>query len=341
MGPGSLVHIGKINMDRTSIKLIDYNEDTFSEKAVKNIEEAIPFKDAPTVTWININGIHDNSVIEDVGRIFGIHPLILEDVMNTDQRPKTEDFEKYIFIVLKMLSFDEKEKEIRSEQVSLIVGPNFVISLQEREGDVFDYVRERLRKGKGRIRKSGNDYLAYSLIDAIVDHYFIILEKIGEYIEDLEEDVLNNPSPETTKVLHKLKKEMIILRKSVWPLRELLNSLQRSESPMISKSTNVYLRDVYDHTIQIIDTIENYRDMSAGLVDLYLSSISNRMNEVMKVLTIIATIFIPLTFIVGVYGMNFEYMPEIHWTWSYFVVWMIMIAVGVSMFIYFRRKKWL
>ena len=341
MRPGSLVHIGYKKVEKTRTSLIDYNEKEFSEKTIKSIKEAIPFKNKPTVTWINIDGIHDIDVIQDVGRIFDIHPLILEDIMNTDQRPKTEDFEKYIFVVLKMLSFDEKKKKVNSEQVSFILGSNFVLSFQETEGDVFDYVRDRIRKSKGRIRKSGSDYLAYSLIDAVVDHYFIILEKVGEYIEVLEDEVLKNPSQKTTKVLHEVKKEMLLLRKSVWPLRELLNGLQRGESKLISKSTNVYLRDVYDHTIQIIDTIENYRDMSAGLVDLYLSSISNRMNEVMKVLTIIATIFIPLTFIAGVYGMNFEYMPELHWMWGYFAVWAIMIIVGISMFIYFRRKKWL
>ncbi|MBN2102054.1 MAG: magnesium/cobalt transporter CorA [Candidatus Aenigmarchaeota archaeon] len=341
MDPGSLVHIGNRNMDRTRISLIDYGDKDFSEKVIKKVEESLPFKERPTVTWLNVDGIHDIHVIEDVGKIFDIHPLILEDILNTDQRPKTEDFEKYIFIVLKMLSFDDEKKEINSEQVSIILGSNFVLSFQEKEGDVFEHVRERIRKSKGRIRKMGSDYLAYSLIDAVIDNYFLILEKVGEYIENLEDEVLKNPSPKTTEVLHEMKKEMLLLRKSVWPLRELLSGLLRSESPLISKNTNVYLRDVYDHTIQIIDTIENYRDMSAGLVDLYLSSISNRMNEVMKVLTIIATIFIPLTFVAGVYGMNFEYMPELEWWWGYYAVWILMISLGISMFFYFRKKKWL
>ncbi len=338
--PGSLVHIGKKRSEKIRISLMDYNEKEITEKRLKNIKESFPFKDKPTVTWINIDGVHDTDVIADVGKHFDVHPLVLEDILNTDQRPKIEDFEKYIFIVLKMLSYNENKKETESEQVSLILGSNFVISFQEREGDVFEYVRERIRKNKGRVRKMGSDYLAYALIDAIIDHYFIILEKMGERIEIMEDEMLSNPGTQTTEVLHDMKKEMLFLRKSVWPLRELLSGLQRNES-LISESTDVYLRDVYDHTIQIIDTIESYRDMTSGLVDLYLSSISNKMNEVMKVLTIIATIFIPLTFIAGIYGMNFEYMPELGWEWGYFAVWTIIIAIGISMLLFFKRKKWL
>jgi len=339
--PGSLVHIGKKRSEKIKVSLIDYNEKEITEKKLKSIKESFPFKDKPTVTWINIDGVHDTDVIADIGKHFAIHPLVLEDILNTDQRPKIEDFDKYIFIVLKMLSYNENKKEIESEQISLILGSNFVISFQEREGDVFEYIRERLRKSKGRIRKMGSDYLAYSLIDAIIDHYFIILEKMGERIEIMEDEVLSNPNTQTTEVLHDMKKEMLFLRKSVWPLRELLSSLQRNESALISESTSIYLRDVYDHTIQIIDTIESYRDMTSGLVDLYLSSISNRMNEVMKVLTIIATIFIPMTFIAGIYGMNFEYMPELGLWWGYFAVWTVMLILGISMLFYFRKKKWL
>ncbi|MDI6888819.1 MAG: magnesium/cobalt transporter CorA [Methanocellales archaeon] len=324
-----------------SITIIDYDEVRFLEKEAKKIEECFPFKEKPTVTWININGIHDVELIEKIGKHFNIHPLVLEDIVNTGQRPKMEDFEDYIFIVLKMLYYDEKDEEIKAEQISLILGPNFVISFQEKEGDIFDPLRERIRSGKGRIKKMGSDYLAYALIDAVVDNYFTILEKLGEEIEGMEEELVTNPTQETLQAIHNLKRDMIFLRKSVWPLREVVSSLERGESPLIHETTGIYLRDVYDHTIQVIDTIETLRDLLSGMLDIYLSSISNRMNEVMKVLTIIATIFIPLTLVVGIYGMNFAYMPELGWRWGYPLVLLLMVAIGISMLVYFRRKMWL
>ena len=280
-------------------------------------------------------------IIEKIGNHFNIHPLILEDIVNTGQRPKMEDFIDYIFIVLKMLYYDEKENETKAEQVSLILGSNFVISFQESEGDVFDTIRKRIRSDRGRIRRMGADYLAYALIDAIVDNYFIILEKLGEKIEDIEDELVTNPAPATLQAIHDLKREMIFLRKSVWPLREVVSRLERWESPLINKSLDIYLRDVYDHTIQVIDSIETFRDMLSGLFDIYLSSVSNRMNEIMKVLTIIATIAIPLTVITGIYGMNFQSMPELQWWWSYPIVLLVMLTLGILMIIYFRRKKWM
>jgi magnesium transporter len=252
-----------------------------------------------------------------------------------------EDFGDYLFMVLKMLRYDEEETETKTEQVSLILSSNYVISFQESEGDVFDFVRDRIRSDCGRIRKMGVDYLAYSLIDAIVDNYFMVLEKIGEKIEDIEDELIKNPTPEVLHTIHRLKRELIFLRKSVWPLREVISRLERWESPLINKSIDIYLRDVYDHTIQVIDALETFRDMLSGMLDIYLSSVSNRMNEVMKVLTIIATIFIPLTLVAGIYGMNFKYMPELDWFWGYPIVYMIMLAIGVVMLIYFRKKKWL
>jgi len=338
--PGTLIHVGKKGEERVNISIIDYDEKHYQEKETENIEESFPFKDKPTVSWINIEGIHKIEIIEKIGKHFNLHPLLLEDILNTDQRPKIEDFDDYIFVVLKMLYYDEKEEEIISEQVSLIIGSNFVISFQEKEGDVFNPIRDRIRNAKGRIRKMGADYLAYALIDAIVDNYFIILEKIGEKVEGMEDELVTNPTPETLQTIHNLKRDTIFLRKSVWPLREGISVLERSESPLIQESTGIFLRDVYDHTIQVIDTIETFRDMVSGMLDIYLSSISNRMNEVMKVLTIIATIFIPLTFIAGVYGMNFKYMPELEWRWAYFGVLAIMLVVGILMISYFRRKKW-
>jgi len=288
-----------------------------------------------------LDGIHQLDNIEKIGEHFKIHPLVLEDIMNTGQRPKMEDFNDYLFIVLKMLSYDEEENETKTEQVSLILSSKFVISFQESEGDVFDPVRERIRSDRGRIRKMGVDYLAYSLIDAIVDNYFMVLEKIGEKIEDIEDELVKNPTPEVLHTIHRLKRELIFLRKSVWPLREVISRLERWESPLIDKSIDIYLRDVYDHTIQVIDALETFRDMLSGMLDIYLSSLSNRMNEVMKVLTIIATIFIPLTLISSIYGMNFKYMPELDWFWGYPLVYTVMLAVSAVMLIYFRRKKWL
>jgi magnesium transporter len=308
---------------------------------VETLEDCLPFKDTPSVTWINIDGIHEVDIIENLGELFGLHHLLQEDILNTYLRPKIEDFDDYTFISLKMLSYNEKRDEILSEQTSIILGKNFVISLQETEGDIFEPIRSRIRTGKGRIRKRGADYLVYSLIDIIVDNYFVILERIGERIEGLDEELVTNPTPETLRVIHNLKGELIFLRKTIWPLREIISTLQRGESDLIEDSTQIYLRDVYEHTIQVVDTIESYRDMVSGMLDIYLSSVSYRLNEVMKVLTIIATIFIPLTFITGLYGMNFKYMPELGWVWGYPTVWAIMILVSLVMVVYFRKKDWL
>ncbi len=320
---------------------MDYDETQFQVRETETLEECYPFKDRPTIIWINIDGIHEIETLEKLGDCFGLHPLTLEDILNTDQRPKIEDYGEYIFIVLKMLYPDDETGEILAEQVSLVLGKNFVISFQEREGDIFNSVRERIRSGKGRIRKMGADYLVYSLLDSIVDNYFIILEKLGERIEFLEEKLIINPVPETINLIHKLKREMIFLRRSVWPLREVIGSIERGESSLIKGSTNIYLRDVYDHTIQVIDTIETFRDILSGMLDIYLSSVSNRLNAVMKVLTIIATIFMPLTFIAGIYGMNFKYMPELEWRLGYPVILLAMVSIGVLMLVSFRKKKWL
>lgn len=339
--PGTPVFVGEKKIEEAKISILDYDETQFQEKEAKTIEECFPFRETPTVTWINIDGVHNVDIIEKIGSHFDLHPLIMEDIVHTEQRPKMEDFGHYIFIVLKMLYYDDGENEVKGEQVSLILGERFVISFQEKEGDIFDPIRDRIRNAKGRVRKMGADYLAYLLLDAVVDHYFTILEKLGERIEEIEERLLTDPRPETLQEIHKLKREMIFLRRSVWPLRELISGLERVESSLFKKATRIYLRDIYDHTIQVIDTVETYRDMLSGMHDTYLSSLSNRMNEVMKVLTIIATIFIPLTFIAGVYGMNFEFMPELKWHGAYFAVWSIIVAVAVTMVVFFKKKKWL
>jgi len=341
LAPGTLVHIGERMLETAQITVMDYDENTFEEKQVGRVEECFGFKTTPTVSWINIDGLHDISIIEGIGQHFDIHSLTLEDILHTNQRPKFEDMEKYLYVVLKMLRFDEQSQTILSEQVSIVLASNYIISFQEKIGDVFDPIRERIRNAKGKVRKMGSDYLMYTLLDAIVDSYFSIMEKLGEKIEILEEELIGDPSEKTLKQIHNLKREMVYLRKSVWPLRELISAMERSESAFIKETTGVYLRDVYDHTIQVIDTVESFRDMVSGMLDIYLSSISNRMNAVMKVLTIIATIFIPLTFVAGIYGMNFKYMPELEWKWGYLSVWIVMVITGICMLIYFRRKKWL
>ena len=341
LSPGSLVHVGERKVDQPRITLIDYDGDQFLEKEVATVEECFPFNETSTVTWINIDGVHDADVIEKLGRAFGLHSLIQEDIMTTSQRPKLDDLETSFYVVSRMVELNGEGKEIVTEQLSLIFGRNFVLSFQERPGDMFDPVRERIRHGKGRIRKLGPDYLAYALLDAVVDHYFVVLETVGERIETLEDELVADPRQETLHTIHALKREMLFFRKSVWPLREVVAALERTESPLIQPSTNIFLRDVYDHVIQAIDNVETFRDMLSGMLETYLSSVSNRMNQVMKILTIISTIFIPLTFLVGVYGMNFEHMPELKWRFGYFFVWGIMIAVGVGLVYFFKRKKWL
>jgi len=341
LAPGTLVHVGEKKAEKVVIRAWVYNSEKLIEKELKTVEECQALKDQPGMNlWINVDGLDQIGIIEKLGSYFGVHPLTLEDVLNTGQRPKMEDYDSYIYAVLKMMILDEKRKEIIIDQVSIIFGSNYILSFQERERDVFNPIRDRLKNPASRLRKNGVDLLAYSLMDAVVDNYFLILEHIGEEIENLEEELIVDPVPETLKAIQKHKRDMITLRRSVWPLRELINSLQRTESELINETTQLYLRDVYDHTIQVIDSIEAFRDILSSMVDVYLSSLSNRMNDVMKVLTIIATIFIPLTFIAGVYGMNFEYMPELEWRWGYPAVMLGMAMVGISMFLYFKKRRW-
>ncbi|MPM67642.1 Cobalt/magnesium transport protein CorA [bioreactor metagenome] len=341
LAPGTLVHVGEKKAEKVIIRAWLYNSERLIEKELQTVEECQALKNQPDMNlWINIDGLDQVGIIEKLGSYFGVHPLTLEDVLNTGQRPKMEDYDSYIYTVLKMITLDEEREEIIIDQVSIILGSSYILSFQERSGDVFNPIRERLRNPASRLRKNGVDLLAYSLTDAIVDNYFVILEQFGEEIEDLEEELIVYPLPETLKAIQKRKRDMITLRRSVWPLRELINSLQRTESELIKETTQLYLRDVYDHTIQVIDSIEAFRDILSSMVDVYLSSLSNRMNDIMKVLTIIATIFIPLTFIAGVYGMNFKYMPELEWRWGYPVVMLGMTLLGISMFLYFKKKRW-
>jgi magnesium transporter len=333
--------VGEERSEKVKLSVISYDEVNFQEQEVDAVEKAAAFRKKGSVMWLNVDGVHKPEIIEQVGRSFGVHPLVLEDIADTGQRPKMEDFDDYIFITLKMFRFGKKENEIKTEQISLVLGNGFVVSFQEAEGDVFDPIRERLRNNKGRIRKAGADYLVYALMDAVVDNYFLIMEKLGETIEEIEDKLVINPTSETVQKIHDLKRQLIFLRKSVWPLREVISRLERSESPLILKSTFVYLRDVYDHTIQVMDSVDTFRDTLSGMLDIYLSSVSNRMNEVMKVLTVIATIFIPLTFIAGIYGMNFKDMPELGQIWGYPATLLLMLAIALVMVIFFRRKKWM
>jgi magnesium transporter len=338
--PGALVYVGEKRAEEPCITVMEYGDGSYREWTLKDITECFPCGDKAAVTWIDVDLVHQVDVIAKIGDCFGLHPLVVEDILNTDQRPKMEDYGEYLYVVLRALTCSDVKCSMETEQVSLVIGPNYVISFQEKDGAVFEKVRERIRTGKGRIVKTGADYLAYSLLDTIVDNYFAVLESLGERIEALEEELVSRPDSSTLKSIHVLKRDLIFLRRSVWPLREVLNNLQRDESNLINATTRVYLRDVYDHTIHVIDTIETFRDMISGMLDIYLSSISNRMNEVMKVLTIIATIFIPLTFIVGLYGMNFEHMPELKWRWGYPAVLFLMLCVSLFMVSYFKRKKW-
>jgi magnesium transporter len=340
LSPGSLVHIGEKKVEKVRISLIAYNEKSFEEKELDSIQEILPFMETQTVTWVNIDGLHDIDIIAEIGQNFELHPLVLEDILNTAQRPKMEDFDDYLFISFKMLTYNEREKQAEIEHVSVILGKNYVFSFQEGEGDVFEPIRERIRKSKVRIRRLGNDYLAYSLIDAVVDNYFLVMERLEDRIEDMEEFLLSDPGSDLLRDIHHIRRELIFLRKSIWPLREMISYLERGESSLIREKTTVFFRDLYDHTIQVMDTVDSLRDMTSGMQDVYLSSMSNRMNDIMRVLTVIATVFIPLTFIAGVYGMNFKFMPELEWHWGYPLIWVVMIIIGLSMLIYFKIKNW-
>lgn len=339
--PGSLVPRIGASDEPAVISVRDYTEKEFREQESVSVEDCFQYRDTRTVTWINFDGVHDVKTLKKLNDHFGIHPLATEDIANTGHRPKLEEFDDQVLLILKMLYSDpDNPDEIISEQISIVLAKNCVISYQEAVGDVLNPVRERIRDGKGRIRTMGADYLAYALMDAIVDNYFVVLEHLGERVEALEDVMMKDVDPDMVHLIHRLKREMIYLRKQIWPMREVTNSLLRDESRLISKKITIFLRDVYDHIIQICDTIDSYRDVLSGMHDIYLSVMSNKMNEIMKVLTIFAAIFIPLTFIAGIYGMNFEYMPELKWRYSYFVAITAMFTIGVTMVLYFKKRKW-
>jgi magnesium transporter len=342
LSPGTLVHVGRLQSHPARITVMQYNEATLHDEVLPSFDGASAAISPGSVTWIHVDGVHDLEAIGKLGESYGLHPLTQEDIVNTQQRPKMEDYGEYLFVVMKALSLDiSSDHRLQSNQVCLAIKPDLVISFQEGDGNLFGPIRERIRHGRGLIRKNGSDYLAYALIDAVVDRYFLVLETLGETIEEIQEEVVARPTREILHQIHVMKREMLVLRRAVWPLREFAYTLLLGESTIIEKSTVLFLRDVYDHAAQIIDSIETYREMISGMMDVYLSSVNNRMNEIMKVLTIIATLFMPLTFISSIYGMNFRYMPELEWPWGYPAVMLLMGGIAGGMITYIRAKKWL
>ena len=321
-----------------TIQVIHYTQDAVDEVDVDAVGDAARFRDRGGVTWINVNGLGDAGMVGEIGQSFGLHPLALEDALHVRQRPKVDDYESHIYAVIRMLHYEEA---VETEQVSVFLGTDFVITFQEHPGDCLEPVRQRLRKGTGQLRHQGAGYLMYAILDAVIDGYFPFLESLGEIVEELEQEVVSNPTRQTLGRVHDIKRDLLNVRRSVWPLRDAINSLIREESSLVGDVARLYFRDCYDHAVQVLDIVETYRELAGGLMDVYLSSVSNRMNEVMKVLTVIATIFIPLTFIAGVYGMNFERMPELKWAWGYPVVWTVMIVLAIVMLVLFRRRGWL
>lgn len=337
--PGSLVHIGKERTEEITIELLDYNVDQASKSQITDVSELQHCLKTDSVSWVNVNGVHNPELVASIGKIYGIHDLVLEDVLNTEHHPKVEPFDDYVFFTMKMISYNEK-KSLEREQLSIIFSKAFVLCFQEKKGDVFDPLRERILKSSGIIRKKGNDYLVYRLIDTVVDNYFFIVEEIEERLELLEEDIIANTEVDHTLEIQRLKREILALKRALLPLRDAVSSLEKGFSDIIETENDKYFHDVYDHLVQIQESLESNREVLSSLMDLQLANMSNRMNEVMRVLTVIATIFIPLTFIAGIYGMNFSYMPELQWKYGYAGVWGIMLLMLATMLLFFRRKKW-
>ncbi len=338
--PGTLVHIGEDKVEKAKVEIYDFFDGYCKKRVASNIDECLKTKENSKFVWINIEGVNDVENVAKIGKHFGINDLVLEDILNTEERPHFKEFNSYCFTLLKMVKYDHSIGEMSEEQLSLIFGSNFVLTFQEGlEGDVFSKLRERIESRNDISLKSDADFFAYSLIDSCVDSYFLVLEEMGLKIEDLEEETLTNPSPKTLEEIHKLKRNLILLRKSLWPVREIFTSIERSNTPLIKQNTLYYFRDIYDHSLQLLDLVETLRDILSSTLDVYMSSLSNKLNQVMKFLTVISTIFIPLTFIVGIYGMNFKYLPELEWKYGYFAVMSLNLIIALSMIYYFKKKK--
>lgn len=339
--PGAPVFIGTQKVDKAVIRVIDFNSDLYEELNLDDVEDLQRFVESETVSWISVYGLHDIDLIKKLGEIFSLHPLVLEDIVNTGQRPKFEEYDNELFMVLKMLRFDKENEVVQSDQLSIIVGKNYLISFHEKPIDVFQPVRDRIRKHRGRIRISGSDYLAYAMLDTIVDNYIISIEAIGSRIEDLEEAVLDDPSDEVLNQITSYKREINYLRKSIRPARELIIGFAKSDTDMVTDKTIPFLKDLQDLSSQATEALDSYREMLSDQLGIYNTSVGNKLNEIMKVLTIFAAIFIPLTFVAGIYGTNFEYLPELKFKYSYFIFWGIMITVAGLMVRFFRRKGWM
>jgi magnesium transporter len=339
--PGSLLYTGKPEAGKIRLSVIEYTEDSFIEKDDVSTEECLQFIATPAMTWIQVYGVSDPNMIASIGKHFKLHALVLEDIVSTGQRSKLDVYQDQVFMVVRLLQYELETRNLKDEQISIVFGPNYLISFLECHEDIFKPIKERLRQGSQRIRQQGSDFLAYTLLDTIVDHYFIVLEKIDTNLDILEEELIHLPKPTTLQRIQHAKRIMIILRKAVWPMRDVVNRFLHLDNPMVNPTTQLYLQDVYDHVVQTIDIIEGFRDVVGGMMDIYLSNINIRMNEIMKVLTIVATIFVPLTFISSMYGMNFEHMPELHSRWGYPIVLCVMIIIAIGMLIFFRRKKWI
>ena len=339
--PGTVMHVGRRRLERVLIHTLDYGPDHLDEREDASLAECRELFAAQSVTWVDVVGLHDVDLLREIGDVLRLHPLMLEDIPSTRQRPKVEEYPDHLFVVLRMLQWPEGAPDIQDEQVSLVLGPHYVVSFQEQPGDVFEPVRERLRHGRGLLRSRGPDYLAYTLMDAVVDHYFGLLERLGAEVEELEDQVLLRPGADPIRRIHHARRQSALARRSIWPLREVLSTVYRGEHPLVSDETRLFVRDVYDHSVQVIDTLETVRELTASVMDLHMSTVSNRMNEVMKVLTIMASIFIPLSFLAGLYGMNFDVMPELHVPWGYPALLGVMAVLAGGMLWYFRRRGWL
>jgi magnesium transporter len=337
--PGTLIHIGEKKTDVSKIQIVDFDKEQLSEKEIKNVEECFPFFEKSTITWVNIIGLHDVKIIEKIGMHLGIHPLVLEDIVNTYQHPKVEDYDEFIFLALKTFEFDDSKNEVKMEHLSIVCRSNLVLSFMEVDSVVFEPVLVRIREGRKTLRQSKSDYLMYALLDAIVDNYFLVLEKIGEKIEELEKNLIQAPRSRNLRTLHKLQDDMLVIQKSVFPLRRFIPTLEHLKSPLISTSSAIFFRDVSDHLIQIADTIEATNNKLSALNSLHLSVVSQKTNEVMKLLALIATIFIPVTFLAGVYGMNFQFMPELASPIAYPIVLSVMVGIGIFMIAYFKKRN--
>lgn len=341
MPPGALVHIGEPRSSSTTIRTLVFDEtEILLDSTGTTVPDISPSGAGSQVTWVHVLGSHDPQILEQIGQRAGIHPLVVEDILNTDQRPKIDAMDDYRFLVLKHLSYDTSTGSVHAEQVSLVLFDKLVISLQESDTDLFAQIRDRLVTGKGKLRKSGSEYLAYALVDNIVDGYFPVLDHVTDEIDDLEEVLLSRPTPSVLRQIHALRRELVWFRRNVAPVRELVSFLERDEDLAARSGTRIYWRDIYDHASQVLESVESYRDIVAEMLDIYLSGVSNRTNDIMKVLTIMSTIFIPLTFITSLYGMNFEFMPELSKPWAYPVVLTVMAVLAAIMVIWFKRKRW-